>query len=61
MMPSTDFQVLKKEIDVFQLQWYGYCLFRALASLHKQVRVPDTVLSIETFSPNSGSEEFFEI
>ncbi|KAI6702332.1 hypothetical protein NL676_011468 [Syzygium grande] len=29
-------EVLKKEIDVFQLQWYGYCLFRALASLHKQ-------------------------
>lgn len=29
-------EVLKKEIDVFQLRWYGYCLFRALASLHKQ-------------------------
>ncbi|XP_030524774.1 serine/threonine-protein kinase ppk18 isoform X2 [Rhodamnia argentea] len=29
-------EVLKKEIDVLQLQWYGYCLFRALASLHKQ-------------------------
>lgn len=29
-------EVLKKEIDVFQLQWYGYCMFRALASLHKQ-------------------------
>ncbi|KAK2987654.1 hypothetical protein RJ640_012933 [Escallonia rubra] len=29
-------EVLKKEIDVFQLQWYGYCLFRALAGLHKQ-------------------------
>ncbi|KAM0904617.1 hypothetical protein ACQ4PT_017882 [Festuca glaucescens] len=27
---------LKKEIDLFQLQWYGYCLFRALSSLHKQ-------------------------
>ncbi|KAL5224251.1 hypothetical protein ABZP36_010890 [Zizania latifolia] len=27
---------LKKEIDVFDLQWYGYCLFRALTSLHKQ-------------------------
>ncbi|KAK3153310.1 hypothetical protein QOZ80_2BG0170630 [Eleusine coracana subsp. coracana] len=27
---------LKKEIDMLQLQWYGYCLFRALASLHKQ-------------------------
>ncbi|KAI3828919.1 hypothetical protein L1987_03030 [Smallanthus sonchifolius] len=29
-------EVLKREIDVFQLRWYGYCLFRALASLHKQ-------------------------
>ncbi|KAL5551355.1 hypothetical protein UlMin_001531 [Ulmus minor] len=29
-------EVLKKEIDVLQLQWYGYCMFRALASLHKQ-------------------------
>ncbi|CAL2259118.1 unnamed protein product [Prunus armeniaca] len=29
-------EVLKKEIDLFHLQWYGYCLFKALASLHKQ-------------------------
>ncbi|XP_050378291.1 uncharacterized protein LOC126795506 [Argentina anserina] len=29
-------EVLKKEIDVCGLRWYGYCLFRALASLHKQ-------------------------
>ncbi|KAL1834752.1 hypothetical protein ACET3Z_004403 [Daucus carota] len=29
-------EVLKREIDVSQIQWYGYCLFRALASLHKQ-------------------------
>ncbi|XP_010244062.1 PREDICTED: uncharacterized protein LOC104587975 isoform X2 [Nelumbo nucifera] len=29
-------EVLKREIDIFQLQWYGYCMFRALASLHKQ-------------------------
>ncbi|XP_052211017.1 uncharacterized protein LOC127813922 [Diospyros lotus] len=29
-------EVLKREIDVSQLQWYGYCMFRALASLHKQ-------------------------
>ncbi|CAK7356278.1 unnamed protein product [Dovyalis caffra] len=29
-------EVLKKEIDVIQLRWYGYCMFRALASLHKQ-------------------------
>ncbi|XP_076884339.1 uncharacterized protein LOC143533433 [Bidens hawaiensis] len=29
-------EVLKREIDVSQLRWYGYCLFRALASLHKQ-------------------------
>ncbi|KVH91982.1 Protein kinase, catalytic domain-containing protein [Cynara cardunculus var. scolymus] len=29
-------EILKREIDVYQLQWYGYCLFRALASLHKQ-------------------------
>ncbi|XP_019190689.1 PREDICTED: uncharacterized protein LOC109185165 [Ipomoea nil] len=28
--------VLKKEIDVFQIQWYGYCMFKALASIHKQ-------------------------
>ncbi|CAL0305951.1 unnamed protein product [Lupinus luteus] len=29
-------EVLKKEIDVIQLQWYGYCMFRALACLHKE-------------------------
>ncbi|KAJ9536886.1 hypothetical protein OSB04_029619 [Centaurea solstitialis] len=29
-------EVLKREIDTYQLRWYGYCLFRALASLHKQ-------------------------
>ncbi|KAK7851599.1 cell division cycle 7-related protein kinase [Quercus suber] len=29
-------EALKKDIDVYQLQWYGYCLFRALACLHKQ-------------------------
>ncbi|WOL07624.1 hypothetical protein Cni_G16369 [Canna indica] len=29
-------EVLKKEITIFELQWYGYCMFRALASLHKQ-------------------------
>ncbi|XP_047324913.1 cell division cycle 7-related protein kinase-like [Impatiens glandulifera] len=29
-------EVLKREIDVFQLQWYGYCMFKALAGLHKQ-------------------------
>ncbi|XAR54897.1 Non-specific serine/threonine protein kinase [Bertholletia excelsa] len=29
-------EILKKEIDVFQLRRYGYCMFRALAGLHKQ-------------------------
>ncbi|CAL5436775.1 unnamed protein product [Camellia sinensis] len=29
-------EVLKREIDVFQLQWYAYYMFRALAGLHKQ-------------------------
>ncbi|KAJ4956634.1 hypothetical protein NE237_013417 [Protea cynaroides] len=29
-------EVLKREIDIFHLQWYGYCMFRALATLHKQ-------------------------
>ncbi|KAM6588395.1 hypothetical protein CsatA_011000 [Cannabis sativa] len=29
-------EVLKSEISVCQLQWYGYCMFRALSSLHKQ-------------------------
>ncbi|KAE9603442.1 hypothetical protein Lal_00008190 [Lupinus albus] len=29
-------EVLKKEIDIVQLQWYGYCMFRALACLHKE-------------------------
>ncbi|XVF52536.1 hypothetical protein PTKIN_Ptkin05aG0026300 [Pterospermum kingtungense] len=29
-------EVLKKEIDVFQLKWYAYCLFKALVNLHKQ-------------------------
>ncbi|XP_019088026.1 PREDICTED: cell division cycle 7-related protein kinase-like isoform X2 [Camelina sativa] len=28
--------LLKREIDVYQLQWYGYCMFKALSSLHKQ-------------------------
>lgn len=28
--------LLKREIDVHQLQLYGYCMFKALASLHKQ-------------------------
>ncbi|KAF3649350.1 putative vesicle-associated protein 2-1-like [Capsicum annuum] len=28
--------VLKREMDVSQLRWYGYCMFRALAGLHKQ-------------------------
>ncbi|KAF5735122.1 hypothetical protein HS088_TW15G00622 [Tripterygium wilfordii] len=32
-------EVLKKEIDVSQLQWYGYCMFRALLSLHKQASI----------------------
>ncbi|CAA0838071.1 Protein kinase superfamily protein [Striga hermonthica] len=27
---------LRREIDIIQLQWYGYCLFKALAGLHKQ-------------------------
>nr|XP_025618168.1 probable serine/threonine-protein kinase cdc7 isoform X2 [Arachis hypogaea] len=29
-------EVLKREIDIVQLQWYAYCLFRALACLHKE-------------------------
>ncbi|KAL2903044.1 Extracellular signal-regulated kinase 2 [Bienertia sinuspersici] len=29
-------EVLKKEIDISQLQWYGYCMFKALVGLHKQ-------------------------
>lgn len=29
-------EVLKRDIDLFQLQWYGYCMFKALAFLHKQ-------------------------
>ncbi|XP_077237464.1 protein kinase superfamily protein [Tasmannia lanceolata] len=29
-------EVLKREIVISELQWYGYCMFRALASLHKQ-------------------------
>ncbi|KAL8152191.1 hypothetical protein V2J09_009951 [Rumex salicifolius] len=28
--------VLKKDIDISELQWYGYCMFTALRSLHKQ-------------------------
>ncbi|CAN8324855.1 unnamed protein product [Cochlearia groenlandica] len=28
--------VLRSEIDVYQLQLYGYCMFKALSSLHKQ-------------------------
>ncbi|XP_065628270.1 rho GDP-dissociation inhibitor 1-like isoform X2 [Quercus suber] len=33
---SARTKVLKKDMDVYQLQWYGYYLFRALACLHKQ-------------------------
>ncbi|PUZ40077.1 hypothetical protein GQ55_9G395600 [Panicum hallii var. hallii] len=29
-------EILKKDIGLLELQWYGYCLFRALASLHRQ-------------------------
>ncbi|WVZ57655.1 hypothetical protein U9M48_008015 [Paspalum notatum var. saurae] len=29
-------EILKRDIALLELQWYGYCLFRALASLHKQ-------------------------
>lgn len=29
-------QILRREISIVQLQWYGYCLLKALASLHKQ-------------------------
>ncbi|XP_020586186.1 serine/threonine-protein kinase ppk18 [Phalaenopsis equestris] len=29
-------EILKKEIGMFELQWYGFCMFKALASLHKQ-------------------------
>ncbi|XP_074286813.1 uncharacterized protein LOC141612012 [Silene latifolia] len=29
-------EALKREIDINQLQWYGFCLFKALTSLHKQ-------------------------
>ncbi|KAL9167168.1 hypothetical protein ABFS82_05G077900 [Erythranthe guttata] len=29
-------EILKKEINIMDLQWYGYCLFKALAGLHKQ-------------------------
>ncbi|CDY45882.1 BnaC01g28180D [Brassica napus] len=28
--------LLKREIDVYQLQLYGYCMFKALSTLHKQ-------------------------
>ena len=36
---SFNCKVLKRDIDVCELQWYGYCMFRALAGLHKQVMV----------------------
>ncbi|KAH0459076.1 hypothetical protein IEQ34_011890 [Dendrobium chrysotoxum] len=29
-------QILKKEIGMFELQWYCFCMLKALASLHKQ-------------------------
>ncbi|KAK6122248.1 hypothetical protein DH2020_044009 [Rehmannia glutinosa] len=29
-------EILKREINTIHLQWYGYCLFKALAGLHKQ-------------------------
>ncbi|GJU83023.1 mediator of RNA polymerase II transcription subunit 14 [Tanacetum coccineum] len=33
---SSAFTLFSREIDVDQLQWYGYCLFKPLASLRKQ-------------------------
>ncbi|WMV43509.1 hypothetical protein MTR67_036894 [Solanum verrucosum] len=29
-------EVLKRDMNVSQLRWYGFCMFRALAGLHKQ-------------------------
>ncbi|KAL1568957.1 non-specific serine/threonine protein kinase [Salvia divinorum] len=29
-------EILKREMNVADLQWYGYCLFKALAGLHRQ-------------------------
>ena len=46
-------QNLKKEINLFELRWYGYCLLKALSSLHKQVQFNSmlTWLTIEFLSP----------
>nr|XP_023926685.1 rho GDP-dissociation inhibitor 1-like [Quercus suber]XP_023926687.1 rho GDP-dissociation inhibitor 1-like [Quercus suber] len=41
---SARTKVLKKDMDVYQLQWYGYCLFRALACLHKQVNQKQVIM-----------------
>ncbi|PNX92174.1 putative serine threonine-protein kinase cdc7-like protein [Trifolium pratense] len=29
-------EVLKKEIDISELQWYAFCMFKALACLHRE-------------------------
>ncbi|KAL5061482.1 hypothetical protein RYX36_023219 [Vicia faba] len=29
-------EVLKREIDINELQWYAYCMFKALACLHRE-------------------------
>ncbi|XP_057816075.1 uncharacterized protein LOC131029570 isoform X2 [Cryptomeria japonica] len=29
-------EVLRKEINISQIRWYGYCMFKALQALHKQ-------------------------
>ncbi|XP_057775600.1 uncharacterized protein LOC130994574 isoform X2 [Salvia miltiorrhiza] len=29
-------EILKRDMNVADLQWYGYCLFKALAGLHRQ-------------------------
>ncbi|PKA58900.1 Cyclin-dependent kinase F-4 [Apostasia shenzhenica] len=29
-------EVLKNEINLFEVQWFGYCMFKALSSLHKE-------------------------
>lgn len=29
-------EVLKREIDLLHLRWYGYCMFKALQALHKE-------------------------
>ncbi|KAI0520507.1 hypothetical protein KFK09_007983 [Dendrobium nobile] len=51
------FHILKKEIGVFELQWYGFCMFKALASLHKQIPICLFKCRLEWMTMKCGNKD----